>query len=76
MLGKIFSRYLNSKYLAILEKEISIFKPNLIIGLGVGDIKKKVDKSIIEKYKINVMSHPTNGNINKTKDSNAQIAES
>ena len=65
---KNFQPLFELKYLAILEKEISIFKPNLIIGLGIGDIKKKVDKYIIEKYKINVMSHPTNGNINKTKE--------
>lgn len=64
---KNFQPFFDSKYLEILEKEISIFKPNLILGLGVGDIKKKVDKSIIEKYNINVISHPTNGNINKTK---------
>jgi hypothetical protein len=60
-----FQYLFDSKYKKILEQEIQIFKPNLIIGLGKGDISRKVDKSFLNKHNIAVICHPSNGNFKK-----------
>lgn len=57
-----FERLFKEKYQNILEEEIKLFKPNIIIGLGKTDIAKKIPKDFIEKYNIEVISHPINGN--------------
>jgi len=62
-----FKNLFDHSYKSILEKEISIFKPALIVGLGKTDILKKVDKSFLEENSINVISHPVHGNINRMK---------
>ena len=62
-----FKILFDHNYKSILEKEISVFKPTLIVGLGKGDILKKVDKSFLEENSINVISHPVNGNMNRMK---------
>lgn len=62
-----FKNLFDHSYKSILEKEISIFKPTLIVGLGKVDILKKVDKSFLEEHSINVISHPVNGNMNRMK---------
>ena len=62
-----FKSLFENKYKDILENEISIFKPTLIIGLGKTDISKKVNRSFLDKYKIHVISHPTNGHFHKSK---------
>jgi hypothetical protein len=60
-----FEKLFNEKYKSLLEEEIEIFKPKIIIGLGKTDISKKVPKSWIEKYNVNIIAHPTNGNYAK-----------
>ena len=57
-----FEELFESKYQSILEQEIELFKPNIIIGLGKIDISKKVPSSFIKNYDIHVISHPINGN--------------
>ena len=57
-----FEELFESKYQRILEQEIELFKPNIIIGLGKTDISKKVPASFIKNYNIQVISHPINGN--------------
>lgn len=64
---KNFKNLFDHSYKSILEKEISIFKPTLIVGLGKVDIFKKVDKSFLEENSINVISHPVHGNMNRMK---------
>jgi len=64
---KSFKNLFENTYQSILEREISIFKPTLIVGLGKVDILKKVDKSFLEENSINVIAHPINGNINRMK---------
>lgn len=57
-----FEKNFTNKYKSILEHEIEIFEPTLIIGLGKGDISKKVPKTWLDQFNVNVISHPTNGN--------------
>ena len=57
-----FEELFESKYQYLLEQEIELFKPNIIIGLGKTDISKKVPGSFIKNYDIQVISHPINGN--------------
>jgi hypothetical protein len=63
-----FEKKFENKYKAILEKEIDLIQPTLVIGLGKTDINKKVDKSWLQRFNINVISHPTNGNYNKMQE--------
>jgi hypothetical protein len=60
-----FKNKFSETYKAILEKEIEIFEPTLIIALGKTDINKKVDKQWLKQYNVNIISHPTNGNYNR-----------
>jgi hypothetical protein len=57
-----FEELFESKYQHLLEQEIKLFNPNIIIGLGKTDISKKVPSSFIKNYDIQVISHPINGN--------------
>ena len=58
-----------SKYRDFLEREIAIFQPNTIIGLGKIDISKKIPRDFIKDYGIHVVSHPIQGNYPKMKKS-------
>jgi hypothetical protein len=60
-----FEKNFTNKYQSVLEKEIKLFDPSLIIGLGKVDISKKIEKSWLKEFKINVVSHPTNGNYHR-----------
>ena len=60
-----FKQLFEKKYRVLLEKEIKIFEPTMIVALGKVDISKKVPKSWLEKYNIQVISHPTHGNYNR-----------
>ena len=64
-----FEELFESKYQRILEQEIELFKPNIIIGLGKTDISKKVPISFIKNYDIQVISHPINGNFHRMQKS-------
>ena len=64
-----FEELFESKYQRILEQEIELFKPNIIIGLGKTDISKKVPSSFIKNYDIQVISHPINGNFPRMQNS-------
>jgi hypothetical protein len=68
-----FKNLLDNKYKSILEEEIKIFAPTLIIGLGKGDISRKVPKTWLNKYNVKVISHPTNGNFNRMQSELAEI---
>ena len=68
-----FKTLLDDKYKSILEEEIKIFEPSLIIGLGKGDISRKVPKNWLSKYDVKVISHPTNGNFNRMQSELAEI---
>jgi hypothetical protein len=68
-----FKTLLDDKYKSILEEEIKIFEPTLIIGLGKGDISRKVPKTWLNKYDVKVISHPTNGNFNRMQSELAEI---
>ncbi len=68
-----FKNLLDNKYKSILEEEIKIFAPTLIIGLGKGDISRKVPKTWLNEYNVKVISHPTNGNFNRMQSELAEI---
>jgi hypothetical protein len=68
-----FKTLLNDKYKSILEEEIKIFEPSLIIGLGKGDISRKVPKTWLNEHNVKVISHPTNGNFNRMQSELAEI---
>lgn len=68
-----FKTLLDDKYKSILEEEIRIFEPSLIIGLGKGDISSKVSKNWLSEYNVKVISHPTNGNFNRMQSELAEI---
>jgi len=68
-----FKTLLDDKYKLILEEEIKIFAPTLIIGLGKGDISRKVPKTWLNEYNVKVISHPTNGNFNRMQSELAEI---
>ena len=57
-----FEELFESKYQHLLEQEIKLFNPNIIVGLGKTDISKKVPSSFLKNYDIQVISHPINGN--------------
>jgi hypothetical protein len=56
-----------------LEEEIKIFSPTLIIGLGKGDISRKVSKTWLNEFNVKVISHPTNGNFNRMQSELTEI---
>jgi hypothetical protein len=60
-----FKMLFDRNYKSMLEEEIEIFKPTLVIGLGKTDISKKIPKIWLDKFNVNVISHPTNGNFNR-----------
>ena len=60
-----FKTLFDNKYKSILEQEIKIFEPTLIIGLGKGDISRKAPITWLKEFNVNVISHPTNGNFNR-----------
>lgn len=68
-----FEKNFSYKYKAILEKEIEIFEPTMIIGLGKTDINKKVDKQWLQEFNVNIISHPTNGNFNRMQSELTEI---
>lgn len=68
-----FENLFEDKYKTILEKEIKIFEPTLIIGLGKGDINKKIHKSWLKEFNVNVISHPTNGNFNRMQTGMSEV---
>jgi hypothetical protein len=68
-----FEKKFSETYKAILEKEIEIFEPTLIIGLGKTDINKKVDKQWLKQFNVNIISHPTNGNFNRMQSELTEI---
>lgn len=68
-----FQSLFEKRYSKILEKEIKLFEPTLIVGLGKGDIARKVDKRWLKKYNIEIVSHPTNGNFNRMQSELAEI---
>jgi hypothetical protein len=68
-----FKNIFSEKYQTILEKEIEIFEPTIIIGLGKKDINKKVDKQWLKQYDINIISHPIRGNFNRMQSELSEI---
>jgi hypothetical protein len=68
-----FKNKFSDKYQTILEKEIEIFEPTIIIGLGKTDINKKVDKKWLKQFNVNIISHPTNGNFNRMQNELTEI---
>lgn len=64
-----FKFLFESKYKTILEQEIELFEPNLIIALGKSDVTRKISKSWLNQFKVQVVSHPTNGNFNRMRTS-------
>jgi len=68
-----FKTLFDYKYQTILKQEIKLFEPTLIIGLGKGDISRKVPKNWLNEYNVNVISHPTNGNFNRMQSELAEI---
>jgi hypothetical protein len=62
-----------SKYKSLLEQEIKLFEPTLIIGLGKGDISRKVPVDWLKEFKVQVISHPTNGNYNRMQSELSKI---
>ena len=54
-------------------KEIEIFEPTIIIGLGKTDINKKVDKQWLQDFNVNIISHPTNGNFSRMQSELTEI---
>ena len=64
-----FKILFESKYKSILESEIEIFSPNIIIALGKTDISKKIPQSWLDKHNVHIVSHPINGNFNRMKAS-------
>lgn len=57
-----FKHLFQSKYQELLTEEIKLFAPDIIIGMGKVDISNKVPKDFIKENKINIISHPINGN--------------
>jgi hypothetical protein len=68
-----FEELFESKYQHLLEQEIKLFNPNIIIGLGRTDISKKVPHSFIKNFDIQVISHPINGNFPRMQKSMDEI---
>ncbi len=68
-----FKTLFDNKYQTILEQEIKLFEPTLIIGLGKGDISRKVSKNWLSEYNVQIISHPTNGNFNRMQSELAEI---
>jgi hypothetical protein len=68
-----FKNNFADKYQTILEKEIEIFEPTIIIGLGKTDINKKIAKHWLKQYNVNIISHPTNGNFNRMQSELTEI---
>ena len=68
-----FKNLFDNKYRSILEQEIKLFEPTLIIGLGKGDISRKVPKTWLNEYNVKVISHPTNGNFNRMQSELSEI---
>ena len=68
-----FESLFKSKYRDILEREIAIFRQDIIIGLGKIDIGKKIPIDFIRDYRIKVVSHPIQGNYPKMKKSLNEI---
>ncbi len=68
-----FEFLFESKYKSILEREIKIFNPNLIIALGKSDVTRKIPNSWLKEYNVKVISHPTNGNFNRMKTAMREI---
>jgi len=60
-----FENLFQSKYQELLSEEIKLFSPNIIIGMGKVDISNKVPKNFIKEKKINIISHPINGNYHR-----------
>jgi hypothetical protein len=57
-----FEELFRTKYQNILEEEIALFKPDIIIGMGKTDIYGKVPTGILREHNIKVICHPINGN--------------
>ena len=68
-----FKNLFDNKYRSILEQEIKLFEPTLIIGLGKVDISRKVPKTWLNEYNVKVISHPTNGNFNRMQSELSEI---
>ena len=68
-----FEKHFREKYKSILEKEIKLFEPTLIIGLGKGDISRKVPKNWLKEFNVHVISHPTNGNFSRMQNELSEI---
>jgi hypothetical protein len=68
-----FEELFESKYQHLLEQEIKLFNPNIIIGLGRTDISKKVPHGFIKNFDIQVISHPINGNFPRMQKSMDEI---
>ena len=68
-----FKTLFDNRYKSILEQEIKLFEPTLIIGLGKGDISRKVTKTWLNEHNVKIISHPTNGNFNRMQSELAEI---
>ena len=68
-----FKTLFDNRYKSILEQEIKLFEPTLIIGLGKGDISRKVPKTWLNEHNVKIISHPTNGNFNRMQSELAEI---
>jgi hypothetical protein len=56
------------KYRSILEKEIDLFSPDIIIALGKTDVSRKIPEAWLNNYGIRVIHHPVSGNFKRMQD--------
>jgi hypothetical protein len=68
-----FKTLFDNSYQSILEQEIKLFEPTLIIGLGKVDISRKVPKLWLKEFNVNVISHPTNGNFKRMQSELSEV---
>ncbi len=63
-----FQLNFEEKYRPILEKEIDLFSPDIIIALGKTDVSRKIPAAWLNNYGIRVIHHPVSGNFKRMQD--------
>lgn len=66
---KSFQLKFENNYQTILEEEIALFQPHLIIALGIKDVSQKIPVHWLEKHQVNIVHHPISGNFRRMQNS-------
>lgn len=64
-----FQSKFENNYQTILEEEIALFQPDLIIALGIKDVSQKIPAAWLAKYNVKVIHHPISGNFRRMQNS-------